>query len=219
MFFLDDVLLAPGKAAYVVFEQLVRKAQEEWLNDDTVKQELAELYTLLESGRISDKEFEEKECRLLERLEQIARMKFKDKWGAGESEPPSVEAEVVVSPIAPIEEPPVTVTMLPPPAPDPQPVLPAPPRVLPVPQPVALSMPAAIDKALAAVAMLKMKVSSVTSVLPADGGWVVAVELVEKRGIPDSNDVLGLYELRLDAAGTVLRYERTQMRRRGDLGR
>src|SRR5262245_6107346 len=99
MFLIDDVLLAPGKAAYVLFQQLARKAQEEWLNDDTIKQELQELYGLLEAGRISEKDFEASECRLLERLEQIARVKFQDKWGTAEAAPeaPIVEAAVAVS--------------------------------------------------------------------------------------------------------------------------
>ena len=43
-------------------------------------------------------------------------------------------------------------------------------------------------------------------------------EVVERRGIPNTNDVLGLYELRLDRAGNVIRYARTRMRRRCDFG-
>jgi hypothetical protein len=69
-----------------------------------------------------------------------------------------------------------------------------------------------------ALALLNLKVSVITSVAPDEGGWRVTAELVERRGIPDTNDLIGVYELRLDAAGTVLRYERTRLRRRGDLG-
>jgi len=76
-----------------------------------------------------------------------------------------------------------------------------------------------IDCAVRALAVLKMRVSSITSVVPENGAWKVSIELVERRGIPDTNDVLGLYEVWLDAAGTVLRYERTQMRRRCDFAR
>ena len=46
-----------------------------------------------------------------------------------------------------------------------------------------------------ALSILKLKVSSVTSVARADDGWRVSVELVERAGVPDMNDVLGLYEL------------------------
>ena len=97
MFLIDDVLLAPGKAAYLLFQELARKAQEEWLDDDVIKRELQELYGMLEAGGISEKEFEARECRLLERLEQIARIKFQDKWGAAEA---PVEAPIVESSVA-----------------------------------------------------------------------------------------------------------------------
>jgi hypothetical protein len=283
MFLLDDVLLAPGKAAFVLFQELARKAQEEWLNDDTVKQELQQLYEMLESGRISDQDFEAKECRLLERLEQIARIKFQDKWGtpAPTGQAPIVESSVVVSaldalppmtssmvalpqlppmpqlPPAPPEPPPMAapappIAATPPPAfvvpplvaappliavtpppvamsPPPVAVMPPPPVAVtptaPTPAPVdpsssgALTMGQVIECAVRALAVLKMRVSSITSVMPEDDNWRVTMELVERRGVPDTSDVLGLYELRLDRTGNVLRYERTQMRRRCDFSR
>jgi Gas vesicle synthesis protein GvpO/Gas vesicle protein G len=303
MFLLDDVLLAPGKAAFVLFQELARKAQEEWLNDDVVKQELQQLYEMLESGRITDKDFEAQECRLLERLEQIARIKFQDKWGtevpvadAPAVEQPVVEQQVVVSalnalpPMSPQMQtlPPLTASpqpvidmqppsasapsfasptlftspsfASPPPLPAPPPPAPAsfappapasfassvvnpfvaaytpaaqpayPPGYVPlapsvqppqmqVPAGGALTMNQVIDCAIRALAVLKMRVSTITSVMPEEDNWRVSVELVERRGIPDTNDVLGLYELRLDRLGNVLRYERTQMRRRCDFSR
>jgi len=87
------------------------------------------------------------------------------------------------------------------------------------PQPGAtLTMSQIVDSALRTVAALNMSVSSVTSAVPDEDGWNVSVELVERRGIPNANDMLGLYELRLDRAGNVVRYVRTQMRRRCDVG-
>ena len=82
-----------------------------------------------------------------------------------------------------------------------------------------LTMVQVIESALRALSILKLKVSSVTSVARSDDGWRVSVELVERAGVPDMNDVLGLYELQLDQAGNVLTYERTHMRRRCDLCR
>jgi hypothetical protein len=73
-----------------------------------------------------------------------------------------------------------------------------------------------VDAALRAVAALKMSVSSVTSAVPDENGWSVSIELVERRGIPTTNDLLGLYEMRLDRAGNVVRYARTRIRRRCD---
>jgi len=76
-----------------------------------------------------------------------------------------------------------------------------------------------VESAQRALALLNLKVSVISSVSPEDNGWHVTAELVERRGVPDSNDQIGVYELRLDATGTVTRYERTRLRRRGDLGR
>ena len=311
MFLLDDVLLAPGKAAFVLFQELARKAQDEWLNDDTIKQELQELNEMLEGGRISERDFEAKECRLLERLEQIARMKFQDKWGpetavidavAEPAPPPAAlpalpsaspqadfswpavalspppeppaspqvdlswpavalspppEPAAPVTPVFVVQPPPVEALapppvappmwaspMAPPPMPTsawpsppplppplPSPPLPSPPMppaawlpppAAPPPMPApatALTMPQIVDCAVRALSMMKMRMSSVTSVVPEESGWRVSIELVERRGIPDTSDLLGLYEVRVDAAGNVLRYERTQIRRRGDFPR
>jgi hypothetical protein len=43
-----------------------------------------------------------------------------------------------------------------------------------------------------------------------DGGWVVTVEVVELRRIPDSTDVLGSYEVQVDEHGDLLEYRRTR---------
>ena len=81
-----------------------------------------------------------------------------------------------------------------------------------------LSIAQVFESTARALALLNLKVSVITSVAPDEGGWRVCADLVERRGIPDTNDLIGVYELRLDAAGNVLRYERTRLRRRGDLG-
>lgn len=82
-----------------------------------------------------------------------------------------------------------------------------------------VSMSVAVENAVRALSMLKLKVSSVISVARVEDGWRVAIELVERAGVPDTSDVLGVYELRLDHAANVLGYERTHMRRRCDLNR
>jgi gas vesicle protein GvpO len=76
-----------------------------------------------------------------------------------------------------------------------------------------------IDCVFRGLAMLKMKVSSVTSVGRDEAGWRVTAEVLERRSVPDTGDLLGVYELRLDEQGSILRYERTRIRRRSDLGR
>ena len=51
------------------------------------------------------------------------------------------------------------------------------------------------------------------------GGWRVGVEVVEVARIPDSADILAVYEVRLDADGDLLSYHRTRRYPRGDLQR
>ena len=260
MFLVDNLLATPGQAALFVFKELARKAQEDWLNDDAVKQELQEIYTLVEAGKISTQDFEARECRLLERLEQIARARYHNKWTQedgtviegeavvqtidtalsdpprliepspivegppvidgpqlktpGPREPRALGAPPVVAPppvlqVSPMIEPPRPVVASPPPI--------APPAALPV-QP-ALSITQVVQATSRALSLLNLKLSVITSVSPEDGGWKVTAELVERRGVPDTNDLIGIYDVRLDAAGDVTRYERTRMRRRGDIGR
>lgn len=57
---------------------------------------------------------------------------------------------------------------------------------------------------------------SVTSIKKEGEGWVIAVEMLEKKGIPDRMDILGLYEVKMDSGGDLLSYERKGLRKRGD---
>ena len=75
MFLIDDLLLAPGKAAFFLFESLAKKAREELLDEAPLKQGLQEIYALLEAGQITEEEFALRESGLLEQLEQISRLK------------------------------------------------------------------------------------------------------------------------------------------------
>src|SRR6185312_5713785 len=92
MFLVDDILAAPGKAMLFLFRELAKKAKDDFLDDDTVKQQLQEIYALLDAGTISGQEFESREIQLLQRLEQIARIK------SGETEtlalPPSPASDL-----------------------------------------------------------------------------------------------------------------------------
>lgn len=46
--------------------------------------------------------------------------------------------------------------------------------------------------------------------------WRVTVELIEKRSIPDSMDLLGHYEVHVDTDGQILNFTRLSLRKRGD---
>jgi len=45
---------------------------------------------------------------------------------------------------------------------------------------------------------------------PRDDRWTVGVEVVETRRIPDSTDILAVYEVELDAEGELLAYRRVK---------
>lgn len=49
-----------------------------------------------------------------------------------------------------------------------------------------------------------------------DDGWIATVELVERRSIPDTEDILGRYEIELDEEGRFQSYRRVDRYRRSD---
>jgi len=51
---------------------------------------------------------------------------------------------------------------------------------------------------------------SVSGVARTGSGWRIGLEVVEVRRIPESTDVLGTYEVELDADGELLTFERTR---------
>lgn len=66
-------------------------------------------------------------------------------------------------------------------------------------------------------AMTNLTVSGVVGGSRQDDGWHVGVELVERKSIPDTQDLLGVYEVILDDEGRILTYERKRVRRRMDV--
>ncbi len=72
MFLLDDIFLAPFKGLVWVFEEVRDAAEQELANDaDLVTIQLQQLYTMLESGQMTEAEFETRESELLDRLDAI----------------------------------------------------------------------------------------------------------------------------------------------------
>ena len=66
-------------------------------------------------------------------------------------------------------------------------------------------------------AVTDLKVSGVVGVSRQEDGWHVGTELIERRGIPDTQDLLGVYEVTLTNDGQIVTYERKRIRRRMDL--
>ncbi len=79
-FLLDDLLLAPIKGVVFIAEKIKEQAEGEFLNEEGIRQELRELYQLVETGKISEEEFTQREEQLVERLEEIEEYK-KNKEG------------------------------------------------------------------------------------------------------------------------------------------
>ncbi|MBI4530709.1 MAG: gas vesicle protein [Candidatus Latescibacteria bacterium] len=76
----------------------------------------------------------------------------------------------------------------------------------------------AVDRAKEALrAMVDLEPARVTGVSVSEDGWRVVIEMVERKAIPDTQDILGAYEVRLDNSGHVTGYERKRVRRRMDL--
>ncbi|GAA0453041.1 gas vesicle protein [Halococcus dombrowskii] len=52
-----------------------------------------------------------------------------------------------------------------------------------------------------------------------DDGWRALTEIIERRSVPDTQDILGRYALELDDAGHITGYRRLERYRRGDTKR
>ena len=64
--------------------------------------------------------------------------------------------------------------------------------------------------------LTNLRVDGITSLSKDDGVYVVSLEALERKAIPDSMDVLGIYEVRLDNEGNLLSFERKRLRKRAD---
>lgn len=72
MLILDDILTAPFKGVLWIVQELVAAAQEEQAAEsDRIKDRLRELYMLLETGQMTEAEFDAEESTLLDRLDAI----------------------------------------------------------------------------------------------------------------------------------------------------
>lgn len=70
MLVVDDILLSPVKSVLWIFREIYNATQEEFRSQgEAITQELSELYMKLETGRITEEEFDNRESELLDRLE------------------------------------------------------------------------------------------------------------------------------------------------------
>jgi len=74
-FIIDDILLSPIRLTVWVAEKLRDAAFQEMTDDSRVHEELLHLQMRYEMGEIGDDEFEAEETRLMEKLEEIRKIK------------------------------------------------------------------------------------------------------------------------------------------------
>lgn len=84
------------------------------------------------------------------------------------------------------------------------------------------SKPTATQIAVQAAEQLKQltsrDVESVTGLERDEDGWTVLLEVVESRRIPDSADILALYEVHVDSQAEMTGYRRLRRYGRGHTG-
>lgn len=70
---------------------------------------------------------------------------------------------------------------------------------------------------LAAETMLKKNLDSIIGLNKDQEGWLAEVEVLERKSVPDTQDILGRYEMKFDEVGELLGYKRIMLRRRSDM--
>jgi hypothetical protein len=75
MFILDDILLAPLKGVIWLGKKVYEVGEKELYDEGGIKEELMALQLRFELDEISEKEYDEKERELLERLDAIIKAK------------------------------------------------------------------------------------------------------------------------------------------------
>lgn len=72
MLVVDDVLLFPVRGISWIFKQIQGLAEEELKGEsDRIRESLTDLYMMLETGQITEEEFEKQERDLLDRLDAL----------------------------------------------------------------------------------------------------------------------------------------------------
>lgn len=80
-----------------------------------------------------------------------------------------------------------------------------------------MTFPKLIQKARSQLhAVTGLPLASTVSARKEKNGWHVLVEVVEKKSMPDSQDILATYEVVLDDEANFSNFSRVGMRRRND---
>lgn len=85
MLLVDDILLFPIKGLLYIFKQVHNAVEDEVFDEEGITNQLSDLYMMLETGKITEDEFNEQEAILLDKLDQIEEYK-KAYYGTGNDE-------------------------------------------------------------------------------------------------------------------------------------
>jgi len=94
MFLIDDILMAPAHGLLWIFKEIHHAVEEEQANEaEAITAKLSELYMMLETGQMTEAEFDAAEKTLLDRLDTI---KERAEGGEKEEEDEEEEDEMLV---------------------------------------------------------------------------------------------------------------------------
>jgi len=79
-----------------------------------------------------------------------------------------------------------------------------------------LSIEKITDMALAVAKKYIKEPETVIGVEESDGEWKVTVETVERKAVPNTQDLLGRYEIRLNKNGELISWKQKMVRKRAD---
>lgn len=72
MLIIDDILLSPLTGLLWIIKKIDEAARQDLVNEaEAITNQLSELYMMLETGRITEAEFDSRESELLDRLEEL----------------------------------------------------------------------------------------------------------------------------------------------------
>lgn len=65
--------------------------------------------------------------------------------------------------------------------------------------------------------LLEYEFEGVIKVEATDSGWRTVIEVIERSAVPDTQDIIGRYEIELDTTGSATGYELLERYRRGEM--
>ena len=72
MLLVDDILFSPVRGILWIFREIHKAAMEDAVNEaESITQQLRSLYMQLETGKLTESEFDEQEKQLVDRLDRM----------------------------------------------------------------------------------------------------------------------------------------------------